>query len=109
MQKTIEVEKSSGNVFADLGLPDAIEMYVKAVLAMKITSLIKQRKLTEQEAAELLHVTQVRLAALNRGSQLKSFSIDTLISFLTKLDQDVEIVVKRKPRSRMMGEIRIAA
>ena len=109
MKETIAVEKSSGNVFADLGLPDAKEMYVKAVLAMKITNLIKQRKLTEQEAAVILHVTQPRIAALNRGSQLKSFSIDTLISFLTKLDQDVEIVVKRKPRSRMMGEIRIAA
>ncbi len=63
-------------------------MYVKSVLAMKITSLIKQRKLTEQEAAEMLHVTQARVSALNRGNQLKIFSIDTLISFLTKLDQD---------------------
>ena len=109
MKETIEFEKSSGNVFADLGLPDAKEMYVKAVLAIKIMSLIKQRKLTEQEAAEMLHVTQARIAALNRGSLLKSFSIDALIGFLTKLDQDVEIVVKRKPRSRIAGEVRVAA
>ncbi len=109
MKETIEFEKSSGNVFADLGLPDAKEMYVKAVLAIKIMSLIKQRKLTEQKAAEMLQVTQARVSALNRGSQLRNFSIDTLIGFLTKLDQDVEIVVKRKPRSRIAGEVRVAA
>ena len=109
MKETIAVEKSSGNVFADLRLPDAKEMYVKAVLAMKIINLIKQRKLTKQEAAEMLQVTQARVSALSRGSQLKSLSIDTLIGFLTMLDQDVEIVVKRKSRSQIAGEVRVAA
>ena len=86
MTTAIEIEKSSGNVFADLGLPDASEMYVKAVLAMKINNIIWQSRLTSQEVADRLGVTQVQLLALNRGSQLKIFSIDMLIGFLSKLD-----------------------
>lgn len=108
MKDTIEVEKSSGNVFADLGLPDAKDMHVKAVLAIKINGIIKKRKLKQKEAAEILGVTQTRVSALQRGRKLKDFSIDTLMGFLTKLDQDVEIVVKRKPRSHPVGEIRVA-
>ena len=108
MNKPIEVEKSSGNVFADLGLPDAKDMYVKAVLAMKINEILKRRKLKQKEAAAILNVTQTRVSALNTGHKLKDFSIDTLMDFLIRLDQDVEIVVKRKPRSRAVGEIRVA-
>ncbi len=108
MKEKIAVEKSSGNVFADLRLPDAKDMYVKAVLAMKVNDIIKQRKLKQKEAAAILNVTQTRVSALNNGSKLKDFSIDTLMGFLTKLDQDVEIVVKRKPRSHSAGEIRVA-
>ena len=107
-KKVIEVEKSSGNVFADLGLPDAKDLQVKAVLAIKINGLIKSRKLKQKEAAEILGVTQARVSSLNRGRKLKDFSIETLMGFLTKLDQDVEIVVKRKPRSHPTGEIRVA-
>jgi predicted XRE-type DNA-binding protein len=108
MKEKSGVEKSSGNVFADLGLPDAKDMYVKAVLAMKINDILKQRKLKQKEAAAILHVTQTRVSALNSGRKLKEFSIDTLMDFLTRLDQDVEIVVKRKPRSHSAGEIRVA-
>jgi predicted XRE-type DNA-binding protein len=108
MKESTAVEKSSGNVFADLGLPDAKDMYVKAVLAMKINDILKQRKLTQKEAAAILNVTQTRVSALNSGRKLREFSIDMLIGFLTRLDQDVEIVVKRKPRSHSAGEIRVA-
>ena len=80
----------------------------KAVLAMKINDILKQRKLKQKEAAAILHVTQTRVSALNSGRKLKEFSIDTLMDFLTRLDQDVEIVVKRKPRSHSAGEIRVA-
>jgi predicted XRE-type DNA-binding protein len=107
-KNVIEVEKSSGNVFADLGLPDAKDLQVKAVLAIKINDIIKQRKLKQKEAAEILGVTQARVSSLNSGRKLKDFSIDMLMSFLTKLDQDVEIVVKRKPRSHSAGEILVA-
>lgn len=108
MKENIAVEKSSGNVFADLELPDAKDMYVKAVLAMKVNDIIKQRKLKQKEAAAILDVTQTRVSALNSGRKLKDFSIEMLMNFLTKLDQDIEIVVRRKPRSHSAGEIRVA-
>ena len=101
-------EKSSGNIFADLGLPDAKDMYVKAMLAMKINGIIEARKLKQKEAAEILGITQARVSALHSGHKLKDFSIDTLMGFLTKLDQDVEIVVKRKARNHPAGEISVA-
>jgi predicted XRE-type DNA-binding protein len=101
-------KKSSGNVFADLGLPDANDKYVKAVLAMKINGIIEERKLKQKEAAAILGITQARVSALHSGHKLKDFSIDTLMGFLTKLDQDVEIIVKRKPRNHSAGEISVA-
>ena len=104
----IKVEKSSGNIFADLGLPDAKDMYVKALLAMKIGDIIKRRKLKQTEAAEILGVSQARVSALHSGHKIKDFSIDTLMGFLTKLDQDVQIVVKRKAPSHSIGEISVA-
>lgn len=107
-KNAIPVEKSSGNVFADLGLPDAKDLYVKAALAIKINDIIKQRKLKQKEAAEILGVSQARVSSLNSGRKLKDFSIDALMGFLTKLGQDVEIIVKRKRPSHPAGEIRVA-
>ena len=101
-------EKSSGNIFADLGLPNAKDMYVKAMLAMKINGIIETRKLKQKDAADILGITQARVSALHSGHKLKDFSIDTLMEFLTKLDQDIEIVVKRKARNHPAGEISVA-
>lgn len=108
MKNAIEVEKSSGNVFADLGLPDAKDLHVKAALAMKINDILEQRKLKPKEAAKILGVTQTRVSVLQSGHKLKDFSIDALLTLLTKLDQDVEIVVRRKARSQSAWEIRVA-
>ena len=107
-KEEITFQKSSGNIFADLGLPDAKDMYAKAMLAMKINGIIKARRLKQKEAAEILHITQARVSALHSGHKLKDFSIDTLMGFLTKLDQDVEIIVKRKARNHTAGEISVA-
>jgi len=106
--ENITIERGSGNVFADLGLPNAKDMYVKATLAIKINRILKTRKLKQKEAAVILGITQARISALNTGHKLKDFSIDTLMGFLTKLDQDVEIVVKRKARNHTAGEISVA-
>ncbi len=54
----IEIEKSSGNVYADLENPDAGEMQVKARLATKIGEIIKHRHLTQQQAADILGMTR---------------------------------------------------
>jgi len=97
--KENSVSTSSGNVFADLGLPNPEERLVKAELARKISEAITFRKLTQVQAAELLGIDQPKISALVRG-RLSGFSIDRLFQFLNDLDNDVEIVIKRKPEDR---------
>ena len=89
------VQVSSGNVFADLGLPNPEERLVKAELASKISSLIDQKQLTQMNAAELLGIDQPKVSALVRG-RLSGFSTERLLRFLLALGNDVDIVVKPK-------------
>ena len=89
----IEIEESSGNVFADLGLPRPAECLVKADLAIQINKLIKTRKLTQKNAAKLLGLDQPKISALKRG-RLSGFSVERLFKLLSILDQDIEIVIK---------------
>lgn len=86
------IERGSDNVFADLGLPNAEERQRKAILAERITSLIKERKLTQTEVGTLLGIDQAKVSELTRG-RLSEFSIPTLIEYLIALGQDVEIMV----------------
>ena len=102
-----EITPSSGNVFADLGLPDADELLAKAELARQIGSIIEHRHLTQAGAARLLGTNQPRVSDLMRG-RLEKFSVGQLILFLTALDRDVRIVVKKKPKSRGHGRIVVA-
>jgi predicted XRE-type DNA-binding protein len=89
----IEIEKSSGNVFADLGLPNPEECLVKADLAIQINKLILKRKLKQKDAAKLLKLDQPKISALNRG-RLSGFSVERLFKLLSMLNQDIEIVIK---------------
>jgi predicted XRE-type DNA-binding protein len=91
------VEPSSGNVFADLGLPDADLRLVKAQLANLITSEIAQRELTQAQAAELMRLKQPDVSNLTRG-RLKNFSQERLESCLNYLDFDIRIQVSPGPR-----------
>ena len=102
-----EIEEGSGNVFADLGLPNPEERFAKAELARKITEIIAERQLTQVDAAELLGVYQPKISALMRG-RLGGFSFERLMRFLTILGRDVEIVVKAKPGKRRQGEVIVA-
>lgn len=86
-------EKSSGNVFADLGLPNSAQELVKAKLTVEIYRLIKARKLTQTEAAALLGTTQAQVSALMRCRPV-SVSVGRLMEFLTALGRDVEVTVK---------------
>jgi predicted XRE-type DNA-binding protein len=92
MTEEIEVYSGSGNVFADLGLPDADELLIKAQLADQISDLIEERQLTQVEAAKLLGIDQPKVSALVRG-RLSGFSTDRLFRFLNALGRDVEIRV----------------
>lgn len=94
-----EVTKGSHNVFADLGLPDSEELLAKARLASAISDIITGRHLTQTEAADLLGTSQPKVSNLMNG-RLDGFSLERLARFLNSLDRDVEIRVKRRPRSR---------
>ena len=91
----IEVKESSGNVFADLGLPDAGELLAKADLAIEISRVLDERSLSQSEAARILGTSQPRISDLRRG-KLESFTIDRLLRFLNALDQDVELAIRPK-------------
>ena len=98
----IQALRSSGNVFADLGLPNPEQELLKARLALEIYRLIRKRGLTQTEAGKILGIKQPHVSALmrNRGG---AFSVERLMDFLTALGQDVEIRV-RPARSRQ-GEV----
>jgi predicted XRE-type DNA-binding protein len=104
----IPVIASSGNVFADLGFAQPEEELAKAQLASHIRQIIKRRRLTQVTAATLMGVDQPKVSALLNG-RLANFSSDRLMRLLTALGQDVDILVKTKPRSRARGRIRVLA
>lgn len=108
MTKRIGIEEGSGNVFADIGLPKSEERLAKADLAIRIADAIRARRLTQIRAARLLRIDQPKISRLLRG-QLSGFSTERLMDFLTLLGRDVEIVVRRAPRSRRHGRVRVAA
>jgi predicted XRE-type DNA-binding protein len=90
---------SSGNVFADLGLPNPEEALAKAELANKISVLIRERNLTQAKAAKLLGIDQPKVSMLLRG-RLTGFSLERLMRFLLLLSQDVKISVHPSPRGK---------
>jgi predicted XRE-type DNA-binding protein len=83
----------SGNVFKDIGVPNAEEHLVKAQLVFKIDKIMKDRGLKQVEAADLFGVRQPDVSKMLRG-EFRQFSVERLLRFLVALDQDVEIVVK---------------
>lgn len=86
-------ETGSGNVFKDIGVPNAEEHLVKAQLVLKIDGIMKKRRLKQVEAAELFGVRQPDVSNMLRG-EFRQFSVERLLRFLVALDQDVEIVVR---------------
>jgi predicted XRE-type DNA-binding protein len=86
-------ETGSGNVFKDIGVPNAEEHLVKAQLVFKIDTILKKRGLKQVEAAELFGVRQPDVSKMLRG-EFRQFSVERLLRFLVALDHDVEIVVK---------------
>lgn len=107
MKKRALHKVRSGNVFADLGFPQAEEMMAKAVLAHRISSILEERGLTQAEAARVLGVDQPKVSALRRG-RLSGFSLERLLRFLLLLGRDVEIVVKARRRSRSQAHLQVA-
>ena len=100
-----EIERSSGNVFTDLGLPDAETHLLKAELVTRIDRIIRQLGLKQVDAAKLLGLSQPDVSRLLRGN-FQEYSMERLLRLLTALGRDVNIVI-RKPRSERPGRLRI--
>lgn len=100
----IEVEKSSGNVFADLGLPNPEQELLKANLTLQIFKVIKARKLTQVQAGRLLGIPQPHVSDLLNG-RARAFSAERLMEFLAALGHDVEIRVK--PTRKAHGQVSV--
>ena len=102
----VKLERSSGNVYADLGFKDPDRLLVKAELVAAIASTIAKRRLEQAEAAALVGLTPPKLSNMLRG-HFKRVTENSLIDCLTRLGRDVQIVVKEKPRSRAAGRLSV--
>jgi predicted XRE-type DNA-binding protein len=100
------VERSSGNLFADLGLPHPELERIKAELTIQIYRIIKNRNLTQTQAGEILGIKQPHVSALMRN-RAGNFSIGRLMEFLTTLGQDVKITVKPTARRKKHGAVSV--
>ncbi len=101
-----KVMMSRGNVFADIGLPDAEERLAKAQLAHKIAEIIQKRHISQAEAARILGTEQPKISAIMNG-KLSGFSLERLIYFLNVLGSDVQIIVKPKPPRRKSAALEV--
>lgn len=106
-KKPVRIEKSSGNVFADLGLPHSEQELLKARLTLQIYRLIKERGLTQTEAGKILGIQQPNVSVLMRNRS-GSFSVERLMDFLTALGQDVEITVRRTRKEQGQVSVVVA-
>jgi predicted XRE-type DNA-binding protein len=101
----IEVQRSSGNVFADLGLPDADKLKFKSGLVIEITRAVRKIGLTQQVAAKRMGITQPKLSGMMRGD-FANLSERKLMDCLNRLGYDIEIKVK--PASEPVGHLMLA-
>ena len=107
-KRKIEIHEGSGNVFADLGLPNSEQRMLKANIVAELFRLIKDRGLTQVKAAKLVGISQPDLSHLLRGD-FDDYSAERLIKMLTAFEQDIEIVMKPHRRAGKRGRITFKA
>jgi len=105
-RKRTEIEAGTGNVFADLGYPDAKERSLKVELAMEVNRLLQERGLAQDRAARLLGIRQPHVSDLVRY-RLNRFSVERLMDFLTRLGRDVEIRIAPRPSGRRRSAVQV--
>lgn len=103
-----KITRGTGNVFADRGFADAEERQTKLRLAHALNAIIDARRLTQEAAARRLGLNQPKVSAL-RNYKLEGFSVERLMTLINALDRDIEIVIRKKPRSRAAGRISVVA
>lgn len=101
-----KIEQGSGNIYADIGMPDADAMLIKARLASKIAEIIQYRHLTQNEAASIIGMPQSKLSNMLRG-KFRGISEFKMLYCLNNLDQDIEIMVKETSRNQPIGKTSI--
>jgi predicted XRE-type DNA-binding protein len=101
------IERGTENVFADIGFADAKERQTKLRLTLAINQIIERRRLTQDKAAHALGLPQPKVSLLSRY-KVEGFSVERLMTFLTLLDQDVEISIK-KAAAHSKGKISVIA
>ena len=104
MTRKSKVEAGSGNVFADLGLPDAGPHFLKAQIVSELFRLSGAKKLTQVQIGKRLHISQPEVSRMFKG-HFREYSIERLMEFLTSFDRDVEIVVRPHKKSGKAGRI----
>ncbi len=103
----ISATPSTGNVFADLGLPDAEELLAKSTIAIKINQIIEKRHLSQTEAAVILGIPQPKVSMIQHG-KLRGFSLEKLCNLLTLLGRDVDIVIRERKKGGL-GHMRVVS
>ena len=106
MNKKIQFEKSSGNVFQDLDLPGAEELFLKAKLGFEVFQIIEKRNLTQTAAAKVLGVKQPEISRLKRG-KFNHYGVERLMTLLNRLNHDIEIRII--PSEDREGQQRVVA
>ena len=104
MARKVKVEVGSGNIFADLGLPDADTHFIKAQIVSEIYRLANERGLTQAGAGKRMGISQPEVSRMFKGN-FREYSIDRLMGFLTSFDRDVEIVVRPHKKTGKAGRI----
>jgi predicted XRE-type DNA-binding protein len=103
-----KVVQGSGNVFVDLELRNPEERQTKVRLAVEINRIIESGRISQSAASHLLQINQPKISAL-MNYKLDGFSVERLMNFLTALGADVQIIVRKRPRSRKHGKIQVTA
>jgi predicted XRE-type DNA-binding protein len=104
MTRKAKVEAASGNIFADLGLPDAGPHFLKAQIVAEIYRLASAKKLTQTQVAKRLGISQPEVSRMFKG-HFREYSIERLMGFLTSFDRDVDIVVRPHKKAGKPGRI----
>jgi predicted XRE-type DNA-binding protein len=108
MAGSVKVEVGSGNIFADLDLPDADTHFLKAQIVAEIYRITKERRLTQTQVGQLVGITQPEVSRMFRG-HFREYSVDRMMGFLTSFDRDIEIVAKPYKESGRVGRITFSA
>jgi len=105
-RKTETVTAGSGDVFEDLGFADAGERKLRVQLTLRLNDIIKQRGLTQARAAALFGIPQPHVSEL-KNFKLSRFSSERLLHFITRLDQDVDILIRPKAAGHKSGDVSV--